>query len=135
MGSDRTPRVAVDGVLIREGKILLVRRGKEPFKGKYALPGGFLEYGERAEEAVLREVYEETGVKAEVKDLLGVYSDPDRDPRGHVISIVYLLDYLEGEPRGGDDASEAKWFDLNSLPELAFDHERIIRDARRRLGI
>ncbi len=135
MGSDRLPRIAVDGVLIKEGKILLVKRGKEPFKGKYALPGGFLEYGERTEEGVLREVFEETGVKAKVEDLLGVYSDPNRDPRGHVVSVVYLLKYVSGEPRGGDDACEAKWFDLNSLPELAFDHRKIIQDARRRLGI
>ncbi|RLF67488.1 MAG: ADP-ribose pyrophosphatase [Thermoplasmata archaeon] len=131
----KRPMIAVDGVLIRDRKILLVRRGKDPFKGYYALPGGFVEYGETVENAVVREVLEETGIKTRVKELLGVYSDPNRDPRGHVISIAFLLEYVEGEPRGGDDAEKAQWFDLEDLPNLAFDHDKIIRDARRRLGV
>ncbi|HEC96325.1 MAG TPA: NUDIX hydrolase [Euryarchaeota archaeon] len=130
-----SPKVAVDGVVIKDRKILLVKRGKDPFKGKYALPGGFVEYGERVEDAVIREVFEETNVKVKIKDLLGVYSDPNRDPRGHVISIAFLLEYVSGEPAGGDDAAEASWFDIDNLPPLAFDHDKIIKDARRRLGI
>ena len=130
-----SPKVAVDGVVIKDRKILLVKRGKDPFKGKYALPGGFVEYGERVEDAVIREVFEETNVKVKIKDLLGVYSDPNRDPRGHVISIAFLLEYVSGEPTGGDDAAEAGWFDMDNLPPLAFDHDKIIKDARRRLGI
>jgi len=90
----KRPLIAVDGVLIKDGKILLVRRGKEPFRGYYALPGGFVEYGETVERAVVREVYEETGIKTRVKELLGVYSDPNRDPRGHVISIAFILEYI-----------------------------------------
>jgi len=131
----KRPLIAVDGVLIKDGKILLVRRGKEPFRGYYALPGGFVEYGETVERAVVREVYEETGIKTRVKELLGVYSDPNRDPRGHVISIAFILEYIEGEPHGRDDAEDACWFDLDDLPRLAFDHKKIIEDARRRLGV
>jgi len=126
------PGIAVDGVLIKNGKILLIRRRNEPFRGKWALPGGFVEYGERVEEAVLREVEEETGVRARIKKLLGVYSDPDRDPRGHTISIVFLLEG-EGEAVAGDDASDAKFFNLDNLPPLAFDHEKIINDALKML--
>jgi len=122
------PSIAVDGVLIKEDKILLIRRKNEPFKGKWALPGGFVEYGETVEEAVLREFEEEVGLKARIKKLLGVYSKPDRDPRGHVISIVFLLD-AEGEAKAGDDAADARFFPLDNLPPLAFDHEEIIRDA------
>jgi len=122
------PSITVDGVLIKNGKILLIKRRNEPFSGKWALPGGFVEYGEKVEDAVLREFEEETGIKARIKKLLGVYSEPERDPRGHTISIVFLLEG-EGEARGGDDASDAKFFDLNDLPPLAFDHEKIIKDA------
>ncbi|RLF52663.1 MAG: NUDIX hydrolase [Thermoplasmata archaeon] len=122
------PSVAVDGVLIKNGKILLIKRKNEPFKDKWALPGGFVEYGERVEDAVLREFQEEVGIKAKIKKLLGVYSEPDRDPRGHVISVVFLLE-AEGEPKAGDDAADAKFFSLDNLPPLAFDHEKIIKDA------
>ncbi|MCD6448613.1 MAG: NUDIX hydrolase [Thermoplasmata archaeon] len=129
MGNDiMKPSIAVDGVLIKGDKILLIRRKNEPFKGKWALPGGFVEYGETVEEAVLREFEEEVGLKARIKKLLGVYSKPDRDPRGHVISIVFLLD-AEGEAKAGDDAADARFFPLDNLPPLAFDHEEIIRDA------
>ncbi len=126
----KKPGIAVDGVLIKDNKILLIKRKNEPFKGKWALPGGFVEYGERVEEAVLREFEEEVGIKARIKKLLGVYSDPARDPRGHIISIVFLLE-AEGEPKAGDDAADAKFFNLDKLPPLAFDHEKIIRDAVR----
>ena len=127
-GNYLKPSIAVDGILIKNGKILLIKRKNEPFKGKWALPGGFVEYGERVEDAILREFEEEVGLKAKIRKLLGVYSKPDRDPRGHVISIVFLLD-AEGEAKAGDDASDAKFFDLNALPPLAFDHAEIIRDA------
>lgn len=124
----KKPSIAVDGILIKNNKILLIKRKNEPFKGKWALPGGFVEYGERVEEAVLREFEEEVGIKAKIKRLLGVYSDPNRDPRGHVISVVFLLEG-EGIPKAGDDAKDAKFFDLDDLPPLAFDHDKIIRDA------
>ena len=123
------PRLTVDGVVIKNKKILLIRRKNDPFKGKWALPGGFVDYGERVEDAVVREVKEETGLETTIEKLLGIYSDPGRDPRGHTVSIVYLLSFKEGTAKGGDDALEAKFFDLDDLPPLAFDHEKIIKDA------
>ncbi len=125
----RNPALTVDGVLIEDGKILLIRRGREPFKGRWALPGGFVEYGERVEDAVIREFREETGLETEIIRLVGVYSDPDRDPRGHTVSIVYILKRTGGELRVGDDASEARFFPINELPEMAFDHGKIIKEA------
>jgi 8-oxo-dGTP diphosphatase len=125
------PTLTTDGIVLVDGRILLVRRGQEPGKGQYALPGGFAEYGERAEECVVREVLEETGLHTEVLDLVGVYSDPARDPRGHLVSLVFFLRPIGGELRAGDDAESAALFDLSSLPELAFDHSRIIDDFRR----
>ncbi len=128
----KKPSIAVDGVLIKNKKVLLIKRKKEPFKGKWALPGGFVEYGERVEDAIIREFEEEVGMKAKIKKLIGVYSDPDRDPRGHVISIVFWLE-AEGEPKAGDDAMEAKFFNLNDLPPLAFDHKKILCDIKKML--
>ncbi|MEM2534555.1 MAG: NUDIX hydrolase, partial [Candidatus Nezhaarchaeales archaeon] len=85
----RRPLVTVDGVVVRSvGSIVLVRRRRPPYEGYWALPGGFVEYGETVEEAVKREVEEETGLIVDIKGLIGVYSKPDRDPRGHVISIA-----------------------------------------------
>ncbi|KAA0002406.1 MAG: NUDIX hydrolase [Thermoplasmata archaeon] len=123
------PRLTVDGVIIKDKKILLIKRKNEPFKGKWALPGGFVEYGETVEDAVIREIKEETGLDTKIEKLLGVYSDPVRDPRGHTISIVYLLSPKKGVLKGSDDAMEAKFFDIENLPPLAFDHEKIIKDA------
>ena len=122
------PAVAVDGIVEEDNKILLIKRKNNPFKNCFALPGGFVECGETVENAVVREVYEETGLITKVKGLLGVYSSPDRDPRGHVISIVFILDIVEGNLKAGDDAKEAKFFDINNLPKLAFDHKKIIED-------
>lgn len=124
----KKPSVTVDGVIIKNGKVLLIKRKNEPFKGRWALPGGFVEYGETVEEAVLREVKEETGMDAKIKKLVGVYSSPDRDPRGHTISIAFLME-AKGEAIAGDDATEARFFDLKKLPPLAFDHAKIIEDA------
>ena len=87
-----------------------------------------MELGETVESAVIREVQEETGLLTKVKRLVGVYSDQDRDPRGHTVSVVFELDVVGGELRAGDDADSAETFDPNNLPELAFDHEKIIRD-------
>ncbi len=125
----RNPALTVDGILMEDGKILLIKRKNPPFRGKYALPGGFVEYGESTESAVVREIQEETGLKTEVVRLIGVYSDPERDPRGHTVTVAYEVKRIGGELRGGDDASEAEFFEIEKLPELAFDHERIINDA------
>jgi 8-oxo-dGTP diphosphatase len=122
-------RLTVDGVIVEEGKILLIKRGNEPYKGLWALPGGFVEYGETTEKAVVREVKEETGLLCNIVKLVGVYSDPDRDPRGHTVSVVYMLKVSTGGVSAGDDAVKARWFPVDELPELAFDHSIIIKDA------
>lgn len=130
---NRSPKLTADGVILKDKKILLVKRKNEPFKGKWALPGGFVEYGERVEESVIREVHEETGLKTKIRDFIGVYSNPNRDPRGHTVSVVYILDIQGGELKSGDDATDVKFFNLKDLPELSFDHDLIIRDALRRI--
>ncbi|MDD5317400.1 MAG: NUDIX hydrolase [Candidatus ainarchaeum sp.] len=119
----------VDCVLIRGKDVLLVKRDREPWKGKWALPGGFMEFGETAEEAVIREAREETGMETRPVRLLGVYSSPSRDVR-QTVAIAFLCAAVKNaEPKGGDDASDARWWHLSALPELAFDHGKIIRDA------
>ena len=122
------PWLTADGVVERDGSLLLVKRGRPPFEGMHALPGGFVESGETVEEAVVREVREETGLRTRVARLLGLYSDPERDPRGHTVSAVFLLDVTGGRLRGGDDASEAAFFDTGKLPPLAFDHDKVVAD-------
>ncbi len=121
--------LTVDGIVSFRDGIVLVKRGKDPFKGYYALPGGIVEYGERVEDAVLREVKEETGLECEIVDLVGVYSDPNRDPRGHFVTICYLLKVKGGKLKAGSDADEVKVFKLGELPKLAFDHSKILKDA------
>ena len=123
------PKVTVDGVVLKDEKILLIKRKNQPFKGKWALPGGFVDYGETAEDAVVREVLEETGLNTRVGSLFGVYSDPQRDPRGHTITVVYLLEVCGGFLKSGDDAVEVGFFALDDLPVLSFDHEKIIKDV------
>ncbi len=125
----RNPRLTVDGVVIADARLLLIRRGRPPFKDTWALPGGFVEYGETVETAVQREVKEETGLTTSILQLVGVYSAPDRDPRGHTVSVAFLLDVESGSAAGGDDAAEARWFPFDELPDLAFDHAKIINDA------
>jgi len=123
------PRLTVDSLTRdAEGRVLLVRRGRPPFEGRWALPGGFVENGETTESACVRETREETGLEVEVEGLAGVYSRPERDPRGHTVSVVYRCRAVEGEPRGADDAAEARWFAPHELAKLAFafDHAEIV---------
>ncbi len=133
----RNPTLTADGIVVMDGNMLLVRRGKEPGKGKMALPGGFVEYGETTQECIRREVIEETGLVTEVLDLIGIYSDPDRDPRGHLISVVYLLHVIGGSLHSGDDAQEANFYKIDELPDLAFDHRSMVEDylVRRRTPV
>ena len=126
------PRLTVDAVAIRGGQVLLVRRGRPPFEGGWALPGGFVDRGERLEEAVVRELREETGATGRLLGIVGAYSRPDRDPRGHTISVAYAIEVDKGDVAGGDDAAEAAWHDIGSPPDLAFDHEEILADYRTR---
>lgn len=122
-------RLATDAVVIKEGKVLLVKRIWNPSKNCWALPGGYVEYGEKTEKACLRELVEETSVKGKIVDLVGVYSDPKRDPRGHTVSVAYLVDWLSGNGKSSNETKEVKWFSIKNLPELAFDHSEIIKDA------
>lgn len=128
----KQPALAADCVVFdRSGRLLLIRRKNPPFQGQFALPGGFVEYGERMEEAALRELREETGIAGRVVRLIGVYSRPDRDPRGHCVSAVYLIDAGDQQPVAGDDAATAEFLaDFRALT-LAFDHNEIVADALR----
>ncbi|MGZ4862995.1 MAG: NUDIX domain-containing protein [Halobacteriota archaeon] len=128
----KNPALTVDAVIVKDGEIVLIKRKGEPFRGQYALPGGFVEYGETVEAALRREVLEETGLAVEVRSLVGVYSDPRRDPRGHVVSVAFAAVIVRGELAGGSDAAEAMFWDIRKLPPLAFDHAQIIQDALRR---
>jgi 8-oxo-dGTP diphosphatase len=128
----RNPPLAVDCVVLDPaGRLLLIRRKNPPFQGQYALPGGFVDYGETTEHAAARELAEETGLVATGVSLVGVYSDPKRDPRGHVVSVAYRVETAGYEPTAGDDAAAAEfvagWGDL----DLAFDHRSIVADAMR----
>lgn len=121
--------VTVDAIIKREGKVLLIKRKNEPFKGCWALPGGFVEYNESTEDAIIREAKEEANLDIIITSLLGVYSEPGRDPRGHVISICYIAT-ASGEEKGGTDASDARFFSPEEIKNLnlAFDHGKILRD-------
>ncbi|MDP6869531.1 MAG: NUDIX hydrolase [Candidatus Poseidoniaceae archaeon] len=121
------PSIAVDAVVVNNGKILLIRRGNEPWKGKLALPGGFVDVEEDPKNAVLRELKEETGIVGEVERVICVKGNPERDPRGHVISIAYLVT-ADGEPVAGDDAENAEWYTLSEINNLAGDHMEIISE-------
>ena len=125
----KSPVITVDAVIMKDRSILLVQRKHEPFQGFWALPGGFVEYGETTEHAVVREVREETGLETMIQGLLGVYSDPKRDPRGHTITVVYMMTQVGGNLLAADDAAEVRYFKADELPRLAFDHANIVRDA------
>lgn len=124
----RNPAPTVDLLIFQQGLgVVLVRRANPPLG--YALPGGFIDYGETAEHAAVREALEETGLQVELQGLLGVYSHPSRDPRSHTMSSVFVA--IAHNPlavQGGDDAAEAGFFDLGQLPALVFDHARIVKD-------
>ena len=111
-------------------RVLLIQRGNPPFRGSWALPGGFVEHDEQVLEAAPRELAEETGLRVDDLRLLGVYDTPGRDPRGWTVSVVYLARMpSEAIVAGADDASDARWFAAEELPELAFDHALVLADA------
>lgn len=114
---------------------MLIKRKNDPFKGFWALPGGFVEYGEPVEQAAVREAREETGIDVDIKNLVGVYSHPDRDPRGHTVSICFLAKPAGGTVTPATDAVDAAYFTLNAINslELAFDHKKILKDALKTL--
>ncbi|MFH1311638.1 MAG: NUDIX hydrolase [Candidatus Eisenbacteria bacterium] len=126
----RNPLLTVDMIIVVPGepspRIVLVKR-KNPPHG-WALPGGFVDYGETVEEAAIREALEETGLEITIDRQFHSYSEPSRDPRGHMVSVVFLATAV-GAPKGGDDASEAMAFSPQDLPrDIVFDHPQIIRD-------
>ncbi len=126
----RTPLLTTDGVVVDPARaVLMVRRKNPPFKGGFALPGGFVEIGESVEEAAKRELKEETDVDATNLTLVGVYSEPDRDPRGHTCSVAFLVRVNNEEATAGDDADAVAWIKNFDGIEIAFDHRKIITDA------
>ena len=135
MPRPRTPEISVDLVIELEDRpgrpVVIIRRGHPP--PGHALPGGFIDIGETVEHAARREAREETGLDVTLKELLGVYSDPARDPRGHTVAIAYIAT-ASGNPVAGDDAAGVIVTDPEAAPPLLFDHDRILGDylTRRR---
>lgn len=132
MSRPQTPSLTVDTIIRLLDKpgnpIVLIERKYPPFG--WAIPGGFVDIGETVEAAAIREAKEETCLDVTLTGLLGVYSDPSRDPRGHTVSLIYMAE-AHGEPRAEDDAKAVKWWNLNDLPaELAFDHAKILADYK-----
>ena len=114
-------------------KVLLVERGLEPYKGRWAFPGGFVKMDESCEEGALRELEEETALKGTYVQQFHTYSDPNRDPRERVITVAFFALVRIQEVEAGDDANKAQWFAIDEVPQLAFDHDVILRDALKRL--
>lgn len=125
----RIPLLTVDVVIKTKDGVVLVRRARQPYRGKWALPGGFVGYGERVEDAALREALEETGLKVKTLKLVGVYSAPGRDPRGHVVSVCFTARPVGGKLKAGKEVAEVRAFKLIPWRELAFDHAEILKDA------
>lgn len=115
--------------------LLLIQRNHDPYAGRWALPGGFVDENEALEAAARRELEEETKLTVGEIEQFGAYGDPGRDPRGHTVTVAYIA-RLSGrvEVTGSDDAASAEWFPIDELPSLAFDHDRVIADAIRRLS-
>ncbi len=132
----RNPTPTVDTIIQRDSRILLVKRRNDPFKGYLVLPGGFVNEGERVEDAAKREVKEETSLNIELLDILGVYSDPTRDPRGHMMSTVFISKISSHNDKvdavAQDDAAAIEWISLEVIDtrNVGFDHKRIISDYK-----
>ncbi|MEM6361140.1 MAG: NUDIX hydrolase [Bacteroidota bacterium] len=141
MAIDQHIFVTADCLIISEheigNKVLLVKRKNDPYRDCWALPGGFVDGNEDLPEAASRELEEETNIRLKPKELkeLGAYGKPDRDPRGRTVTIVYgaVVDAKYNPIKAGDDAAEVQWWDMESLPPLAFDHGTIVEQCFRRL--
>ena len=134
------PAVTADCVVIGRAddgsrKVLLIRRGQEPYKDCWAFPGGFMEMDETLEQCALRELKEETGLTPDGSDMVELksFSTVDRDPRGRTVTVAFLTEIPLADVKGGDDAAEARWFPLDALPPLAFDHQEIMKVALARI--
>jgi len=133
MSFPKTPHLAVDCVVFdAKDRLLLIRRKNPPFQGAWALPGGFVEIGETVENACLRELLEETGIVGAALTLIGVYSAPDRDPRGHICSVAFLAEPEGSLVKAGSDARVADWVQSWREVDFAFDHRQIVMDALRK---
>jgi ADP-ribose pyrophosphatase YjhB (NUDIX family) len=135
------PIPVVDVIIQQDSEVLFTKRKKEPFKGYLGLPGGFMNIGETIEEAARREVKEETSLDIELIDILGIYSDPQRDPRGHIMSTVFIGRVPSNENAkikavAQDDASQLEWIDLQTVDDkrLAFDHKNILSHYKKWKG-
>lgn len=129
---EKTPVVVVDAIIEYPNKyIALIQRGVEPFKGQWALPGGHVNIGETVEKAVIREAKEETGIKVKIKKLLGVYSDPKRDPRRHSVAVVFICHPISGKLKANTDAKEVYKVKNWQKLKLAFDHKKILTDYQK----
>lgn len=132
MAKYKIPSITTDIFIFDENfNFILIKRKNDPYKDCWALPGGFVEYGESVESAAVREAKEETSIDVELKDLVNVYSKPDRDPRGHTITIAFTAKGNFSDGKADDDASDIAIFSLEKLDEIdiAFDHEQIIQDC------
>ena len=120
----------VDAIIQKSSNVLLVTRKNDPFKDYLALPGGFVNEGETVESALKREVFEETSLVVDPIDILGVYSHPKRDPRGHIMTVVFICIVLDGTPNAGDDAKSINWISVKNIDHMniAFDHKLILND-------
>jgi ADP-ribose pyrophosphatase YjhB (NUDIX family) len=130
----KNPIPTVDTIIDCNSQVLFIKRAKEPFKDKMVLPGGFMNIGETVEEAAKREVKEETSLDIDLVDILGVYSDPARDPRGHIMSTVFIGKISPNsntkEPKAGDGATLTKWVNVKTIEQedFGFDHKQILGD-------
>lgn len=139
-GNHKNPVPAVDFLIAKDhnSKILLVRRKSDPFKGMLSIPGGFINEGETAENAMTREAKEETSLLVEPIAILGVYSDPQRDPRMHTISVTFITKIVQGNEDAGDDAAALQWVNIEDeldgliqSQKIAFDHSKILKDYKK----
>lgn len=124
-------RLTVDPIILtNDGKVVLVKRSFDPYKDHWALPGGMVEYGETVEVAVIREAKEETGLDIKIERLVGVYSEPNRDPRGHFVSVCFLCVPVGGTLTTSEETREVKAFSKGEIKsiKLAFDHQKILKD-------
>lgn len=122
------PILVVEIIVEINDKLLLVKRKKDPFKGYFSFPGGTVSLGENVEDAIRSETLEETNLKIAPTDILGVYSNPMRDPRGHRISVVFVGKVVNGDAQAGGDADSLEWLPVDNQTPLAFDHHKILQD-------
>ena len=128
----KNPALTVDTIIIDNESVVLIKRLNNPYMNHWAIPGGFVEYGEEVETAAVREAKEETGLDIELTELVGVYSRPDRDPRGHTVTVAYTAKIVGGTLESDSDAKDARFFKFDEIKniDLAFDHEEILKDSQ-----